>query len=363
MNPEFQPQITQMNTDDSAAEKHLRSSVPSAAKEEHSPKISVIVPVYKVEKYLPECIESVLAQTFTDFELILVDDGSPDNSGAICDAYAARDPRIRVFHKENGGVTSARRLGVERSRGEWVMFVDADDALEQRALELLFNETLDENVDLVEGEFSEGSRIKRKSKDRNRIECEGMRYAQAVFDCVFLHGPWAKIIRRKLFYLSPRPLDIPSWIIYAEDILMDFRLGMNLRRAVKIRFPVYFYRENLSSVSHTFRISTGYLLKYKKILDICRISPHWNNLCDAYWERFCVQYFCKIYAFSDDFDARNPDVKSVIEMLLKKPNKSLSLRICLLEFQCPFLSSFHLMPKLVCFAEKIRRFIKKIRVL
>lgn len=91
------------------------------------PKVSVIVPVYKVEKYLPECIESVLAQTFTDFELILVDDGSPDNSGKICDAYAARDSRIRVFHKENGGVSSARNFGVKNARADYIAFLDSDD--------------------------------------------------------------------------------------------------------------------------------------------------------------------------------------------------------------------------------------------
>lgn len=107
---------------------------------EPSPKISVIVPVYKVEKYLPECIESVLAQTFTDFELILVDDGSPDNCGAICDAYAARDPRIRVFHKQNGGVSSARNLGLDHARGEWIAFVDSDDSVGEKYLEHLWGE-------------------------------------------------------------------------------------------------------------------------------------------------------------------------------------------------------------------------------
>ena len=92
-----------------------------------SPAISVIIPVYKVEKFLAECIESVLAQTFTDFEMILVDDGSPDNSGKICDDFAARDSRIRVFHKENGGVSSARNLGISRARAEHVAFLDSDD--------------------------------------------------------------------------------------------------------------------------------------------------------------------------------------------------------------------------------------------
>ena len=92
-----------------------------------SPKVSVIVPVYKVEKYLRRCVDSILAQTFADFELLLIDDGSPDNSGKICDEYAALDPRVRVFHKSNGGVSSARNLGLDNACGEWIVFVDSDD--------------------------------------------------------------------------------------------------------------------------------------------------------------------------------------------------------------------------------------------
>ena len=92
-----------------------------------TPKISVIVPVYNAEKYLHRCIDSILSQTFTDFELLLIDDGSKDGSGAICDEYAAKDNRVRVFHKENGGVSSARNLGLDNACGEWVTFVDADD--------------------------------------------------------------------------------------------------------------------------------------------------------------------------------------------------------------------------------------------
>ena len=95
--------------------------------ESQTPIISVIVPVYNVEQYLPRCIDSILAQTFTDFELLLIDDGSKDKSGAICDAYARKDPRIRVFHKPNGGVSSARNMGLDNAKGEWIAFVDSDD--------------------------------------------------------------------------------------------------------------------------------------------------------------------------------------------------------------------------------------------
>lgn len=94
------------------------------------PKISVIVPVYKAEAYLHRCVDSLLAQTFRDFEILLIDDGSPDRSGEICDEYARQDSRVRVFHKENGGVSSARNLGLDNARGEWISFVDADDYVE-----------------------------------------------------------------------------------------------------------------------------------------------------------------------------------------------------------------------------------------
>ena len=90
------------------------------------PLVSVIVPVYKAEKYLHKCVDSLLAQTMTDFEVLLINDGSPDRSGAICDEYAAKDSRIRVFHKENGGVSSARNLGILESQGKYITFVDSD---------------------------------------------------------------------------------------------------------------------------------------------------------------------------------------------------------------------------------------------
>ena len=98
------------------------------------PAISVIVPVYQAERLLPQCVESVLGQTFSDWELLLVDDGSRDGSPALCDAYAAGDARVRVFHKPNGGVSSARNLGLEQARGQCIAFLDADDALVPAAL-------------------------------------------------------------------------------------------------------------------------------------------------------------------------------------------------------------------------------------
>ena len=100
------------------------------------PLISVIVPVYKVETYLPTCVDSILSQTFSDFELILVDDGSPDACGAMCDGYAREDSRIRVIHQKNGGLSAARNTGLDIAKGEYVTFVDSDDVIAPDCLQV-----------------------------------------------------------------------------------------------------------------------------------------------------------------------------------------------------------------------------------
>ena len=110
--------------------------------------ISVIVPVYKAEKYLHRCVDSILAQSYTDFELLLINDGSPDNCGAICNEYAAKDSRVRVFHKENGGVSSARNFGLDNARGEWVAFCDSDDYVTADWLSA-YSDAIANNVDLA----------------------------------------------------------------------------------------------------------------------------------------------------------------------------------------------------------------------
>ena len=112
-----------------------------------TPKISVIIPVYNVESYLSKCIDSILCQTYTDFELLLVDDGSSDASGKICDMYKENDNRIRVFHKKNEGVSKARNLALNNALGEFVIFVDSDDWIEPNTFELVLNQL--ENFDIL----------------------------------------------------------------------------------------------------------------------------------------------------------------------------------------------------------------------
>lgn len=116
-------------------------------------KISVIVPVYNVEKYLEECIDSILNQTYTNLEIILVDDGSKDNSGLICDKYADKDNRIKVIHKSNGGLSSARNAGLDSATGDYIMFCDSDDMFFPTSCEVMFNEIDSKNADYVVGNY------------------------------------------------------------------------------------------------------------------------------------------------------------------------------------------------------------------
>jgi glycosyltransferase involved in cell wall biosynthesis len=115
----------------------------------HSPKTSIIVPIYKVEPYLSDCINSLINQTYHNLEIILVDDGSPDNCGKICDEYAQKDSRIKVIHKENGGLVSARNAGYEAATGDWIMYLDGDDWIELNTCEIIIKHIQDFEIDVV----------------------------------------------------------------------------------------------------------------------------------------------------------------------------------------------------------------------
>lgn len=110
--------------------------------------ISVIVPVYNAEKYLHRCVDSILSQTYTDLELLLIDDGATDRSGQICDEYATRDSRVHVFHKDNGGVSSTRNFGLSLAQGEWITFVDSDDWIEPDVYERVLKHAIEVNADI-----------------------------------------------------------------------------------------------------------------------------------------------------------------------------------------------------------------------
>jgi glycosyltransferase involved in cell wall biosynthesis len=210
------------------------------------PKISVIVPVYKGEKYLAACLDSILAQTFKDFELILLDDGSPDKSGEICDEYAQRDARIRVIHKENEGINKTRMGGVTLAKAPWVTFSDDDDTMEPDALEQLY--ALREGTDIVVG-FTVLPE-QRMAPDATIDDCRRAQISGKGIPPM----PWAKLYRRSL--MTPDIFDFPREIDGEEDMIMNIRLIFKTQLPPHFVYRcIYHFRRNTASVSHTKKSS------------------------------------------------------------------------------------------------------------
>ena len=162
------------------------------------PKISIIVPVYNTEKYLHRCVDSILSQTFTDFELLLINDGSTDNSASVCDEYVRMDSRVRVFHKKNGGVSSARNLGLDYALGEWITFVDSDDWLDKQFLFKMYIENIS-SVDLIISYaryFGKNGEIKVKSYKDCYISSKEIGQLFLGYDLAWQTSPWAKLYKK-----------------------------------------------------------------------------------------------------------------------------------------------------------------------
>lgn len=198
--------------------------------------ISIIVPVYKVEQYLPSCIRSILRQTYRDFELILVDDGSPDSSGAICDEFAEKDSRIYVIHQANGGVSRARNVGIEAAQGQWVCFVDADDLVTPGYLAaFLPTASCEFEADIV----VQGAIGFFGKKIRNKFVFNA--YSGTINQClteelIGMRTPWGKLFR--LDIIRRNKLKFAEGVPYGEDTIFYYQYllcvnNISLRRDTK----------------------------------------------------------------------------------------------------------------------------------
>ncbi len=202
----------------------------------HHVDISIVVPCYKVEKALERCVESVLKQTFQAFELILVDDGSPDQTGVVADKIALRDARIKVIHQENGGVMAARHAGAKAASGDWVCFVDSDDTLPKDALQNLYAGTKAmETVEMVVG-FRDGVKIKMFDA---AYSLEDYRYDTIARKDLHV-AVYGRLYRRKLF--TDFMFDIPRNVLQGEDWLFNVRYAFAMQhKPVVVERCVYHY--------------------------------------------------------------------------------------------------------------------------
>lgn len=216
-----------------------------------TPLISVIVPVYNVEAYLSRCVDSILAQTYKNLEIILVDDGSTDNCGNLCDEYAQRDPRIRVIHKTNGGLSSARNAGIDVAAGEYLGFVDSDDWISAEMYETLYSLIEKYKVSLAFGgrfDYSSRSHVETIGLCPLKEEViSGEEVVRRIFTWDQLDSAaWDKLYHRDLFADIRYPIGL-----IGEDVPTTYRLAMKAEKAVACPLPFYHYFHREGSISMT----------------------------------------------------------------------------------------------------------------
>lgn len=256
--------------------------------------ISVIVPVYNVEKYLCRCVDSILNQTYPYLEIILVDDGSTDNSVKICDEYAKKDSRIKVIHKRNGGVSSARNVGLQNVTGEFVTFVDSDDYLESTCLEKMHNGMIKSNVDLVvvrwknqDGIIKIGNTdetFKEKMINQGQLPTIGL-----------LTTVWGHLYRKKQL----ADISFDEEIFYGEDILfsVNYFFSRNGKKMLLINEPLYIYYEDRVDAATNQRFNRKMLSEIEAVKRVTELIQPYQSLTVAlnkYKREAYVKIFFKL---------------------------------------------------------------------
>lgn len=217
-----------------------------------NPTISIIVPVYNVEKYLDRCIQSILNQTFKDFELILVDDGSTDNSGFICEKYKEMDNRIVVIHKENGGLSSARNTGLDIAIGKYIGFVDSDDYINENMYEILYNEAIKNNSDVVVSDFEKVCENKEhinykldKYEIENYNNIEALNQLFESKNVIFIVA-WNKLYKRQIF----NNLRYEEGKIYEDEFIIH-KILYESKITTFIDLKLYYYVQRENSITQS----------------------------------------------------------------------------------------------------------------
>lgn len=214
-------------------------------------KISVIIPVYKVEQYLHRCLESVLAQTYADLEVILVDDGSPDSCGAICDEYAQKDSRITVIHQENRGLSGARNAGLDIASGEYISFVDSDDAVAPRFLQVLSEMLEREGAQIAECGRVDVYDDSLPQPKQNACETEGFD-AETAFALLLQNRKFHQTVWNKLYVRDViGSLRFPEGKLH-EDEFFTWQVFLNCEKTVWTNNALYFYYHRPGSIMETF---------------------------------------------------------------------------------------------------------------
>lgn len=260
------------------------------------PKISVIVPVYKVELYLRKCLDSIVRQAYRNLEIILIDDGSPDNCGAICDEYAEQDNRVRVIHQSNGGLSSARNIGLETATGDYIGFVDSDDWVEPEMFQLLIEKLGSSGADIAicgRAEEYPDMRILRVCPKSCVMQREEALKALLEND-VIQNFVWDKLYRRELF----DELRFPEGKSY-EDMAIMHKLFLRSQKVACITETLYHYRQRRDSIVGDVSLKNRlchYEAAIKRYEELREAWPQFSGLMEAQCVASAVGIWCSYYA-------------------------------------------------------------------
>lgn len=296
-----------------------------------SPLISIIVPVYKVENYIHTCVDSVIRQSFTNWELLLVDDGSPDNCPAICDDYAQKDTRIKVIHKINGGVATARNLGLDLAQGEYISFLDGDDFWHLEYLQILLNLCKMQNADIAQCNYTRGTA---KYFPITRITDD-----YKVFDnySIFLKGNAKIVVCFKLYkkHLFDK-IRITEKVLF-EDDFTTWKWYFKARKIVVTSARLYYYTENNTSTMSMYvkHPSLEFINAYEERIEFFKEKG------EKSMEDFSRAHFCKALLLTTNNKMLSPKQRQIVNSSFREnwkqirfsQNINLSLRMLFLLFQ------------------------------
>ena len=252
------------------------------------PLISIIVPVYKVEPYLRRCLDSIVNQTYTNLEIILVDDGSPDKCPQICDEYAAKDKRITVIHKENGGLSDARNTGLDICKGDYISFVDSDDWIANIYIESLIHTILDNNADMAIVNFEKkNNALNSCTSFPQIIKTEILEHVQAVEklwpseETAFVTA-WGKLAKASLY----KNIRFPKGYIH-EDVYTSYKLLYFSQKTIFLDIPLYYYFQREGSIMSDLKTNSLRFLKarveqfyfFKSHKEIKLMTHYFQSLC------------------------------------------------------------------------------------
>ncbi len=296
------------------------------------PKYSIIVPVYKAEKFISQCVDSVLSQPYLDFELILVDDGSPDNSGKICDEYAKKDERVKVIHKENGGVSAARNAGIDASQGKYIIFLDSDDFIDKSYFKVI-KDSVEYGTELVSfGMFDYihktdgGVKIKESPMNKD-ILARGFDagvWTHFIVDS-FFPAPWNKVFLASV--IKENGIRFKEGIVCFEDYMFCLEYCMHISSFICVSAPIYYYR-SFEEINHVSKRKWGdRFIISRLVYDVTRKftedkggSSELSNLHRYTYQAYITEL--KAAKFEDE-----TKIKSVIKSALREPGFAHAIRV------------------------------------